>query len=51
MVNIASAAVKTTPIDENASFLLKQLFDIDGSAAKTLVESKSYRIMLCEALC
>lgn len=41
MVNIASAAVKTTPMDPNAAWLLNQLFDVQDGAAKTLVESKS----------
>jgi len=43
MANLVSASVKTTPFDPNASWLLKQLFnlgDSDASAAKTMVERK-----------
>ncbi|KAI4862726.1 hypothetical protein F4820DRAFT_14861 [Hypoxylon rubiginosum] len=38
MANLASASVKTEPIDANAAWLLQQLFNIEGSAAKTMVE-------------
>ncbi|KAI8630264.1 hypothetical protein F5Y19DRAFT_474652 [Xylariaceae sp. FL1651] len=38
MANIAVASVNTVPIDPEASRLLQQLFNIQGSAAKTLVE-------------
>ncbi|KAI0538386.1 hypothetical protein GGR58DRAFT_501220 [Xylaria digitata] len=39
MANIDLASVNTVPIDPDASWLLQELFNLQGNAAKTLIET------------
>lgn len=47
MVNLVSAGVNSDPMDKDAIWLLKQLFNVDeGSAAKAIVNRKLCYICL-----